>query len=183
MNYNFTLKTVGLVVSIVLIAGHAAALAGSPLAKRWLAALPRSYKAGAALLTVDWLWTEILASQMDWGEFYYLKKWIVLLLPVCFILVLKFVDDYLAVRALGILALLAAAPLLDAAFLQPQESRLFLVVLAYAWIVMGMLWVGQPHLMRDQISWLLRSALAWWVAMAGGIVYGLVLLVCAVAWY
>jgi hypothetical protein len=183
MNYDFTLKTVGLIVGIWLIASHAGALAQGAGAMRWLTGFPRSYRAGVVLLTIDWLWTELLALRMDWGEFYYLQKWIVILLPVCFFLTLRFVDDYLAVRALGILLLLAAAPLLDAAFLQPPESRLLVVVLAYVWIVFGMLWVGQPHLMRDQIGWMQKSAMRWRVAMASGLVYGLVLLVCALAWY
>jgi hypothetical protein len=183
MNYSLSLKTVGLIVGILLVGSHAAALVQGPGAKRWLSALPRSYKTGVVLLTIDGLWTELLALQMDWGEFYYLQKWIVILLPVCYFLTLRFVDDYLAVRALGILALLAAAPLLDAAFLQPQESRLFVVVLAYVWIVFGMLWVGQPHLLRDQIGWVQRSAARWRILSAGGVVYGLALLVCAVAWY
>jgi hypothetical protein len=183
MNYDLSLKSVGLVVGLLLIAGHGAALAKGAETRRWLAAFPRSYKAGAVLLTIDWLWTEVLAFEMDWGEFYYLQKWILLALPICFFLTLKFVDDYLAVRALGILALLAAAPLLDAAFLQPPQSRLILVVLAYVWIVLGMLWVGQPHLLRDQIGWVQRSALRWQIASAGGVAYGLLLLVCALAWY
>jgi hypothetical protein len=183
MNYDLNLKAVGLVMALLLIAGHASALARGAEVKRWLVGFPRSFKMGVVLLTVDWLWTEVLAYQMDWGEFYYLQKWILLLLPVCFYLTLKFVDEYLSVRALGILALLVAAPLLDAAFLQPPESRLVLVVLAYGYIVCGMLWVGQPHLLRDQIGWVVRSASLWRVAMGAGVVYGLVLLVCALAWY
>ena len=183
MNYDLTLKTVGLAVGLFLIAGHAAALMQGADARRWVLAFPRSYKTGAVILTIDWLWTEILALKMDWGEFYYMQKWVLLLLPVCLYLTLRFVDDYLAVRALGILSLLGAAPLLDAAFLQPQASRLLLVALAYVWIVLGMLWVGQPHLLRDQIGWLQRSALRWQMALMGGVVYGLALLICAIAWY
>ena len=73
--------------------------------------------------------------------------------------------------------------MLDAAFLQPPESRLFVVVLAYIWVVLGMLWVGQPHLLRDQIVWVQRSPRRWQAAAAGGLVYGVALLVCAFAWY
>ncbi len=183
MNYDLSLKTVGLVVALLLIITHVFGLLQGNEAKRWLIELPRSYRIGAIILTVDWLWAEVLAYKMDWGEFYYLQKWMLLLLPACYYLILRFVDDYLAVRALGILALLAAAPLLDAAFLQPPLSRLLVVVLAYVWVVLGMLWVGQPHLLRDQIGWVQRSALRWRIAVTGGLVYGLALLLCALVWY
>ncbi len=92
-------------------------------------------------------------------------------------------DEFLAVRALGILALLAAAPLLDAAFLQPPTSRLLVVVLAYVWVVMGMIWVGQPHLLRDQIGWLGRNGVTLDAGRRRRVVYGLLMLLCAVAWY
>ena len=36
--------------------------------------------------------------------------------------------------ALGMIALLAAEPILEAAFLRPETSRLLVVVLAYVWI-------------------------------------------------
>ena len=52
---------------------------------------------------------------------------------------LRFVDEFLAVRALGILCLLAAEPLLDAAFLRPETSRLLVTVLAYLMIVAGLI--------------------------------------------
>ncbi len=62
-------------------------------------------------------------------------------------------------------------------------SRLLVVVLAYVWIIMGMLWVGQPHLLRDQIGWLNRSAARWQGAVGAGIAYGAVVLLCALVWY
>ena len=100
-----------------------------------------------------------------------------------FFLTVHFVDEFLAVRALGILALLAASPLLDAAFLQPPMSRLLVVLVAYGWIVAGMFWVAQPHLLRDQIAWVGRNAARWTLAAGAGVVYGLLLLFCALAWY
>jgi len=183
MTYALSLKLVGLVCGLWLVASHGWALARAGATQRWLTGLPRSFPTGVVLLTIAWLWTEALAYEMDWGEFYYLRLPIVCLLPVAFFLVIKFVDDFLAARALGILALLAAAPLLDAAFLQPPFSRLLVVVLAYVYAVAGMLWVGQPHLLRDQIAWVQKSAWRWQLAGGAGVVYGAALLVCAVAFY
>ncbi len=179
----FSLKVVGLAVGLLLIASHAWAWAQPELARRWLGRLPRSHEAGIAVLTVDLIWTWLAAFNMDWGEFYYVQRPVLIALPVIFYLVIRYVDEFLSSRALGIFFLLAAAPLLNAAFLQPPESRLLLVILAYGWIVVGMLWVSQPHLLRDQIGWVGRSAARWRVATGAGVVYGFVLLVCAVAFY
>ena len=63
-------------------------------------------------------------------------------LPIGYGLVLRFVGEFLAVRALGILCLLAAEPLLDAAFLRYEPSRLLLTVLAYLLILAGFILGG-----------------------------------------
>ena len=184
MNHPFlSLKAVGLIVGLLLVAAHALAFFQPDAVRGWLTRLPRSHPAGLALLTVDFVWTWLLAYRMDWGEFYYVQTPVLCALPIVFYLVIRFVDEFLSARALGILGLLAAAPLLDAAFLQPPASRLLVVILAYAWIIMGMFWVGQPHLLRDQIGWINRSAARWRVAAGAGMVYGVLMLVCALAFY
>ena len=131
MHYPFSLKTVGLLVGLLLTASHAFALARPEETRRWLAGFPRSRAAGVACWRSIWSGRSCWCTQMDWGEFYYLRTPMLIALPVFFYLTLRFVDEFLAARALGILALLAAAPLLDAAFLQPPVSRLLVVVLAY----------------------------------------------------
>ena len=183
MTYDFTLKTVGLLVGLFVLGTHLYALAQPTQVQTWLSRLPRSQPIGEVLLLIDLLWAFLLAWKMDWGEFYYLQNYILILLPVFAYLTWHFVDEFLAVRALGILLLLAAAPLLDAAFLKPPMSRLLVVILAYAWVIFGMLWVGQPHLLRDQIGWLNRSATYWKLALGSGLLYGALLLLCALVWY
>ena len=106
-----------------------------------------------------------------------------IILPIGFFLVLKYVDEFLAVRALGILCLLAAEPLLDAAFLRPELSRLLVTVLAYVMIVAGLLWVTMPYLLRDQISWSTNSAGRWRVLSGVGFLFGLAILACAMVVY
>ena len=87
-----------------------------------------------------------------------------------------FADEFLSVRALGILALLAAEPLLGAAFLRPEQTRLFLVVLAYAWAVAGLVLVGAPYFLRDAINWILAGPGRYRLVAWAGVVYGLLLL-------
>lgn len=106
-----------------------------------------------------------------------------ILLPVTFFLVVAYVPEFLAVRALGTLMLLGASPVLHAAFLQPPATRLVLPILAYAWVVIGIFLVGMPYLLRDWISWATQNAGRWKLAAMGGAAYGVGMLVlAAVAW-
>jgi hypothetical protein len=93
------------------------------------------------------------------------------------------VEEFLAVRALGMLLLLAAEPLIEAAFLKPQTSRLLLVVLAYAWVLAGLFWVGMPYLLRDQMAWITRTAARWRAACVAGLAWGVALLICSLTQY
>lgn len=185
MDYEFlSLRAAGLIVGLLLVAGHALAVARPAETAEALRGFPRSRVAGMALLTLAFLWTFWLWSTTDLGEFYTLRRPIQILLPIGYYLVLRFVDEFLAVRALGILLLLGACPLLDAAFLRPETSRLLLVVLAYAWVIAGICLVGAPHLLRDGLDWLRRGGPGRFrLAAAGGLAYGLAVLACAlVTW-
>jgi len=90
-----------------------------------------------------------LATRHDqMGEFSGFRRPLLIALPIGYVLVLRFVDEFLAVRALGILCLLAAEPLLDAAFLRYESSRLLITVFAYLLIVAGLFWVSIPYVLR-----------------------------------
>ncbi len=79
--------------------------------------------------------------------------------------------------------LLVAEPVLEAAFLRPETSRLLLVVLAYAWATLGMFYVGMPYLLRDQISWLQKTDARWRAACLAGLAYGVAVLICSATLY
>jgi hypothetical protein len=120
---------------------------------------------------------------MEMGEFSSFRRPLLIILPIGFFLVLRFVDEFLAVRALGIVCLLAAEPLLDAAFLRPETSRLLVVVLAYLMIVAGLVWVTMPYLLRDQINWSLRHFARWRFLSGIGLAIGVAILICAFTVY
>jgi hypothetical protein len=88
------------------------------------------------------------------------------------VLTVFFVEEFLSARALGILAMLIAEPILSAAFLRSEQSRLLLVLLAYIWLTVGMFWVGKPYLMRDQISWITKSLFRWRALSGLGVLWG-----------
>jgi hypothetical protein len=181
--YDLSLQLIGILVGLLLVAGHLVAFVRPEPTKGWLIKFPRSKLLGTILLLIDAVWTFWLVTHMDLGEFSSFRTYLQIGIPIVTILTIYFVDEFLAVRALGILALLAAEPILSAAFLRPEISRLLVVILAYVWLTLGLFWVGMPYLLRDQITWLTKSAARFKSAAIAGIIYGLIVLACAFTLY
>lgn len=182
MLYPISLQATGFVVGALLVLIHAYALIQPAVSQRGLTRFPRSSLLGPVLLSIAAIWTFILIQKMDLGEFASFRRILLIATLVAWGLSWKFVPEFLPVRALGMLLLLAAEPLLSAAFLQPETSRLLLVVLAYAWIIAGLFWVGMPYLLRDQIAWVSQTSTRWRLMAGAGLVYGLLIFGFAFTW-
>ncbi len=176
MIYSFDLKTAMLAVGLLLIAAHAFALLQPKSTRAFLHALPRSKPVGLALLLIVAVWSWLLAKNIDLGEFSNWRPRILIFIPVAAWLTWQYVEEFLAARCLGMLVLLAAEPLLEAAFLRPETSRLFLVTLVYVWVSFALFWIGMPYTLRDQIAWVTKSESRWKAAALAGIGYGAILL-------
>src|SRR5260370_27305985 len=144
---------------------------------------PRSRVAGVVLLTICLAWTLWLVATIQMGEFSSFRRPLLIALPIGYVLTLFFVDEFLAVRALGILCLLAAEPLLDAAFFRYEASRLFVTVFAYLLVVAGLFWVPMPYLLRDQITWSTRNNARWRFMHGIAVPYGAGILALAITQY
>jgi hypothetical protein len=177
------LKGTGIVVALMLIVSHVWALKNSAKTQAFLKSFPRAYHWGAILLTIDMLWSVFALANMDMGEFFDKRRIFIMITIGGYVAVLTQVKEFLAVRALGALMLLVASPVLTAAFLQPQTSRLLLPILAYVWIIAGMYFIGMPFLMRDGVDWLIAKPQRWNLAVWSGIAYGAVLLTAAIFFY
>jgi hypothetical protein len=183
MIYHLSLQTAGYIAGIVLLLFGLWGLVRPDASQAAARSLPRSRVAGFVLLTIAFFWSFWLLATMEMGEFSSFRKPLLFILPVGFLLVLRFVDEFLSARALGILFLLAAEPLLDAAFFRDEPSRLLVTVFAYALIVIGLFWVTMPYLLRDQINWSARSNGRWRATHAIFFLYGAAILACAVTRY
>ncbi len=183
MIYPFALKSVGLVVGGLLIVTHLLALLRRDDMRISLREFPRSRAAGTVLIILAVVWSFLLVWHVDLGEFSHLRRLLLGAFVTGGFLAWRYMEEFLAVRALGMLALLAAEPLLEAAFLRPETSRLLLVVLAYAWVVAGIFWVGMPWTLRDQITWVTKTPQRFLAAGIGGLLYGAAILACAVLFW
>ncbi len=169
MIYSLDLKTAFFVLGGVLLGGGVLIGAGGGFAARWMEGFPRSKGWGAAILGVVALWAWLLISKIDLGEFSGWRTRLLVIIPVMAVLSLFFVEEFLAVRALGMLVLLGAKPLLEAAWMQPEQSRLALVSVTYVLITLSLFWIGMPYTLRDQIQWFTRGGTGRIRALAGGL--------------
>jgi hypothetical protein len=183
MIYHFSLQAAGIVAGILLLLVAVPGMLKPDAVRRFAALFPRSRPLGVGLLTIDFLWTLWLLTTMEMGEFSSFRRPLLVILPIGFFLVIRFVNEFLAVRALGILCLLLAEPLLDAAFFRYETSRLLVTVFAYVLIVAGLFWVMLPYLLRDQLDWSTRTAGRCRLVHGVALVYGVALLALAITQY
>ncbi len=179
MIYHFSLQIAALFAGAILCLLGAVGFAMEGSARNLLVSFPRSRGAGIVLLAIDLVWSFWLVSTMEMGEFSAFRRPFLFALPIGFFLTLRYVDEFLAVRALGILALLVAEPLLDAAFFRYESSRLVLTVLAYLLVVLGLIWVMVPYKLRDQINWFSKTTARWRGVSVFGFAYGATLIALA----
>ena len=139
MVYDLSLRNAGLIAGGFLCLLGIIGLVMHNTARATLGQFPRSRLAGVVILAIDLVWSFWLISTMEMGEFSAFRRPFLIALPIGFFLAIRFVDEFLAVRALGIFALLAAEPLLEASFFRYETSRLVLTVLAYILIVLGLI--------------------------------------------
>jgi hypothetical protein len=175
MIYHLSLHTAGVIAGAFLVVLGVLGLMKPDFAQV-VKQFPRSRFAGVVLLTIGLAWTFWLLATIQMGEFSSFRRPLLIALPIGYVLTLFFVDEFLAVRALGILCLLAAEPLLDAAFLRYETSRLLVTVFAYLLIIAGLFWVAIPYVLRDQLNWIARSVFRWRCLHAIELIYGGVLL-------
>ncbi len=181
--FKLELRTLGLALGLGLMVAHAVALLKAPQVTAWLKKFPRNRTIGSVLLTIDLVWALILITSMDLGEFHTMRKLVQIIIPLAYLGMIYYVEEFLAARALGILLLLAACPVLDAAFLKLPVTRLLIPTLAYVWIILGLFWVGMPYLMRDHIAWASQTTGRWRALCTAGVAYGLALFACALFFY
>jgi hypothetical protein len=181
---NIQLKPTAILLGLALVGAHLAAWFKKDELLAFLPKLPRNRPIGIGLLLVCTIWSYWLVCYMDLGEFYAMGNLVKLVIPISFFLVAYHAPEFLSVRALGILLMLMAGPVLQAAYLEEPFTRLLLPIIAYVWIIVGMFWVGMPFLMRDWIDWLISKEhpKRWTYACGIGVGYGLLMILCAASW-
>ena len=188
-----SLFTTGLVLAFWLIGLHVLMLVKPAKVQVFLKKFPRNDPLGQVLmgLGLAWFWLliapenlgKLSALSMDLGEFNSAKGLLQIAVPISLILVCRSIRDFLAVRALGLLGLMAAAPLLGAAFLKDPQSRLLVPIFAYGLLTASLFMVGMPYLFRDAVQWVTASQKRWTLLSLAGLAYGVATLGCAFSFW
>lgn len=174
MIYSFSLPVVAIVLGLLLAAAGTVLLFRPEPSVRFLKALPRSSLWGNILFLAGAGWFFVLIATIDLMEYTPQRGLFLWVIAIGTGLVLVFAREFLAVRGLGILVLLAAQILLDAAFLRSDPARLVVTLSAYTGIILALFWVGAPYTLRDQITWLTatprRLRISGWASAGFGAV-------------
>ncbi len=94
-----------------------------------------------------------------------------------------FVQDFLPVRGLAALLLLAAKWMVDTAHLADTDWRLVITVWAYIWVIAGMWFTISPWRFRDLINWATASEQRVRVLSGVRCAFGLLVLVLGLTVY
>ncbi len=187
------LNAAGYVLAAWLIGLHVWMLMKPEESKNFFRKLPRNRSLGPWFLGAGMLWFWLLIApdklgvlsslQMDLGEFNNAKNILRILVPIAAYGIIVHVKEFLSVRGLGLLALMAAAPLLYSAYLEPPISRLLISIFTYAMIFAGLFWVSMPYTMRDGITWAIKTNSRYRALTLAGLGYGIAILVCSILFW
>lgn len=165
-----------LLVGLVLLLLGVALVSDTSLVRSSLKAFPRSQRAAWVFfgLGAGWfLYRIAYLSEADFGQF---RNLLFIGFAAVALLSFFYVAEFLAVRGLAALILLAAGPLLTAAFGEYDiPARLFMVSIVYLALTAAIVLGAQPWRLRDAIEWL--QQVPGRARIAGSIVaaYGLLL--------
>lgn len=187
------LSIAGYILGTILLLVHLYALIKKQQVQTFLLASPRNNLLAQILLGISLFWFFLLVAPKGLGilsslrvglaEFEDIRWLLQFACPVFLVLMITQVKNLLFPRALGIFGLMVTAPLLNAAFLQDPVTRLLIPIWCYAVILLSLIWIGKPYLYRDMVI-KICSKPSWWTPLClGGIVYGMVVLICAVLWW
>jgi hypothetical protein len=145
-------------------------------AREWMRNFPRNVWWARILTALGLAWAAYLLFHTSLGPVEKFKPLLWVLTPISFVLIILYVDELLAPRALGGLLLLAATPVLDAARWHPADLRLVMTVVAYVWIIKGMILVMTPYRFRTTTERWLRTDTGCRICGAAEFIFGFVIL-------
>lgn len=179
----------GYVLGALLVIGHLIPLLAPKKTCDLLKKIPRNQALGQGILALALFWFFLLIAPTGDGllsslrteitGFENMRFFLQCAVPVVFLLMIFYVKEFLVARALGIFALLFVSPFLNAAYLKAPETRLLIPIWCYGVILISLFWIAKPYLLRDQIAWLTAKPLRLIILSAGGLLYGVAILLCA----
>lgn len=123
-------------------------------------ALPRSREAAWAFFGAGAIWFVWRISHLGEADliFFQTPKLLMIAFGALAVLAFIYAPDFLAVRGLTVLMLLAAEPLLYAAYMEwTHPQRLLMVTAVYVGLAAAIYLAAYPFRLRDFFEWLFRT--------------------------
>jgi len=139
---------------------------------RVLRAFPRHKNAAIVLVVIDLVWVGYLIQISDLDRFDYLKPAVYVVGPISLFLLIHYLDELLAPRALGGFILLIAHPILTAARWYESSWKLVIVTITYLAIIKGMIFVLSPYRFRDFTERIFSNPLLLKLSHVSGVLIG-----------
>jgi hypothetical protein len=180
MTYFVSLRLTAIVLGVLYIAVHLPAGLAPAAVAGWSRQLVRNRALGVVLMLLATLWFVVLTGVMDLGEISNMRIQLMAVWAIAGVLMAIFVPGLLALRGVGCLLLMGAALLLDAAFLAQTPWRYVVTLLAYGWVIKGIILVYSPHVGRGWLDWAVASENRLRVLGWAGAVFGLLLIILGI---
>lgn len=172
------LTIVTLLLALVLLGKGIFSLMKGPLLKEPTLELLYDRKLAIGLWSAAIIWTLIEVLKLGPADFGSYKVLLFVLFGGMGIGAVWMLRDYLIVRAVSVLWLYLAWWLLQAAYMQPQWTRLFVVFLVYVGIVKALWLAVAPWRARQFVNWLYKKPIHYkslsWVYIAYGLLLAVV---------
>lgn len=133
---------------------------GDPRVRSTAKALPRSQRGAWLFFGAGALWFLWRLSRLGEADLIFFSSPAPVMIGFGVLAVLAFIyaPDFLAVRGLCVLALMAAEPLLHSAYMEWQHpQRLLMVSAVYVAVALALYLAAAPYRMRDFFEWLFKQ--------------------------
>ena len=149
---------------------------GDPRVSSTAKALPRSKRGAQLFFGLGALWFLWRLTRLGEADliFFQTPTYVIIGFGVLALLAYFYTPDFLAVRGLCVLMLLAAEPLLYAAYMEfAHPQRLLMVSAVYLGLAAALYLAAAPYRLRDFFEWLFlrpgRARLAGWILLSYGL--------------
>ncbi len=125
--------------------------------RQFLLNFGRNRAAAWVLTAIGLFWAAWLINHTPMERLGFIKPALYVATPIAFYLIITYMDDLLAARALGGILLLMANPVLLCTRWLDTDWRYLPIVLAYIWAVAGIALVLSPYLWRRWVAPFMKS--------------------------